>query len=106
MPKRHFHRLHGKNSDYNAVARLCQSDPLHLLKAAAKVDVPQQGFESKGRYTCKAGTGGGEMLFNPELGCPPPGTGYARGKGKHLLGHPPDHLDSHIPANTIYAAIF
>lgn len=46
------------------------------------------------------------MLFNPELGCPPPGTGYALGKGKHILGYPPDHLDSRIPANTTYAAIF
>lgn len=106
MAKRHVCRLHGKNNGQNAVARLYQSDPSHLLKAAAKADVLQQRLESKGRSTCKAGMGGGEMLSNPELGCPSPGTGYALGKGKHLLGHPPNHLARHIPANTIYTAVF
>lgn len=71
MTKRHFCRLHGKNNGQNAVARLYQSDPSHLLKAAAKTDVLQQGFESKGRSTCNAGVGGGEMLSNPDLAAHP-----------------------------------
>lgn len=106
MAKRLFCCLHGKNSNLNAVARLAQSDPLHILKAAAQVDVLQQSIESKAKYTCKFGMGGREMPFSLELGSPLAGSEYVLGEFKHLLCHPPNHLVSHVPVNTICVAIF